>query len=509
MPVIGTFRSLGISSRLTYTVLLGENIAYGLIGSAIGICIYSVLRPMIYSSQFGSSENAGKMSIGAVAGVIIFCVALECLCPIKEILSAVKTSIRDIIFSNKDTQYKHGRVSTVAGILLALTAAVTAFFSKSFFAGLICFVSTAVGAALLFPYILRFISGLLIKIYDKQNKPIARLAAVEAREKKSTVGSSMLCFTAAAVCIVVYSFASSMSGFYMHENSTADLNVSTDINGEQTANGVPIYGWKDGGYELFRGVDDIPDDLAYDEIVISKAVARKYDLSEGDTAEITFRADGFMPYVKQLRVRGTSLTDHENSSGTTVVISEKLFKDIYKDIPSGIYIKCSDTEKVRSVIEDHSADMVSEVQTLDEYRESVRQDSSGLMVIIDGVIALALGITFIGVVSNCLIGFEGRKRECAVLMSTSLTRGKLSKMFLAESAIASGAALITAIPLSIFMYTVFMNILDGLMVSIPIHMSITNSIVLGLLMWAVFTLSALFPIKALRKMNIAAQLKYE
>ena len=223
MPVIGTFRSLGISRRLTYTVLLGENIAYGLIGSGIGIGCYSALRPIIYSSQFGSSEKAGGMSIGAVVGVIIFCVALECLCPIKEILSAVKTSIRDIIFSNKDTQYKHGRVSTVAGILLALTAAVTAFFSKSFFAGLICFVSTAVGAALLFPYILRFISGLLIKIYDKQNKPIARLAAVEAREKKSTVGSSMLCFTAAAVCIVVYSFASSMSGFYMHENSTADL----------------------------------------------------------------------------------------------------------------------------------------------------------------------------------------------------------------------------------------------------------------------------------------------
>ena len=136
MPVIGTFRSLGISSGLTYTVLLGENIAYGLIGSGIGIECYSALRPIIYSSQFGSSEKAGGMSIGAVVGVIIFCVALECLCPIKEILSAVKTSIRDIIFSNKDTQYKHGRVSTVAGILLALTAAVTAFFSKSFLRGL-------------------------------------------------------------------------------------------------------------------------------------------------------------------------------------------------------------------------------------------------------------------------------------------------------------------------------------------------------------------------------------
>ena len=540
MPVIGTFRSLGISSGLTYTVLLGENIAYGLIGSAIGIGCYSAIRPMIYSSQFGSSENAGSMSIGAVVGVMIFCVMLECLCPIKEILSAVKTSIRDIIFSNKDTQYKHGKVSTVAGILLALIAVVTAFFSKSFFTGLICFVSTAVGAALLFPYILRFISGVLIKIFDKYNKPVARLAAIEAREKKSTVGSAVLCFTAAAVCIVVYGFASSLSSFYSHENYSADLSVTTggsaertrfsyiediegvseteycyfendviEINGEQTTNSVPIYGWKEGGYSLYSGVENIPDDLEYDEAMIGKGLARKYGLNAEDTLEIVFGADGFMPTVKKLKVRGTELTDYENTMGTTIVISEKLFKEIYKDIPFSICIKCSDPEKVGAIIKDHSADMVSEVQTHDEYRETVRQDSAGLMVIIDGIIALALGITFIGVVSNCLIGFEGRKRECAVLMSTSLTREKLSKMFIAESAFASGAALITAIPLSVFMYTVFMNILDGLMVTIPIHMNITSCIVLGLLMWAVFTLSALFPIKALRKMNIAAQLKYE
>ena len=538
MPVIGTFRSLGISSGLTYTVLIGENIAYGLIGSAIGIGCYSALRPMIYSSQFGSPENAGNMSIGAVMGVILFCVLLECLCPIKEILSAVKTSIRDIIFSNKDTQYKHGRTSTIAGILLTVIAVSTAFFSKNFFMGLICFFSTAVGAALLFPYILRFISGLLIKIYD--NKPITRLAAVEAREKKSTVGSAVLCFTAAAVCIVVYSFASSLSSFYSHENNSADLNIITngsaeksrfsyiediegvskteycysrndviEINGEQITNIVPIYGWKEGGYTLYSGVDNIPDDLAYDEIVIGKGLAQKYGLNMDDTAEILFGADGFMPSVKKLKIRDTGLIDYENSVGTTIVISEKLFKELYKDIPSNIYIKCSDSEKAGAVIKNHSADMVSEVPTHDEYRETVRQDSAGLMVIIDGIIGLALGITFIGVVSNCLIGFEGRKRECAVLMSTSLTREKLSKMFIAESAIASGAALITAIPLSIFMYTVFMNILDGLMVTIPIHMNITSCIVLGLLMWAVFTLSALFPIKALRKMNIAEQLKYE
>ena len=540
MPVIGTFRSLGISSRLTYTVLLGENIAYGLIGSAVGIGIYALIRPSICAAQFGSADSAGSMSIGAAAGVTIFSVLLECLCPVKEILSAVKTSIRDIIFSNKDTQYKHGKVSTVAGIILAVTAVVTAFFTKNFFAGLICFVSAAVGSAMLFPYILRFITGLLVKVFDRTNKPVARLAAVEAREKKSTVGSSVLCFTAAAICIVVYSFASSLSGFYSHENNSADVNVTTDgstdrarfsyiediegvskteygyyqnevieINGEKAANGVPIYGWKEGGYTLFSGVEGIPDDLAYDEIAVGMGIAKKYGLSEGDTVKVTFGADGFLPSVRELRVRAATLTDYENSNGMTLVMSEKMFKEIYKDKPLNVFISCSDPEAAAKVIRDHSADMVSGIQTREEYREEVRQNSSSMMVIIDAVIALALGVTFIGVVSNCLIGFEGRKRECAVLMSTSLSREKLSKMFLTESAIASGAALAAALPLQAFLYRVFVSVLDGLMITIPVHISGVGSAVLAVIMWAVFTLSALFPIKALRKMNIAAQLKYE
>ena len=539
MPVIGTFRSLGIPSRLTYTALLGENIAYGLLGSAIGIGIYAAVRPAIYRSQTGSAENAGSMSIGAVAGVVIFCVLLECLCPIKEILAAVKTSIRDIIFSNKDTSYRHGRVSTAAGIILALTAAVTAFFSKNFFAGLICFVSTAVGAALLFPYFLRFVSGLLMKAFDRSGRPVARLAAVEVREKKSTVGSSVLCFTAAAVCIVVYSFASSFSSFYSHEKNSADLNVTLsgsaekeyfsyigdiegvskveysyfcndtlEINGT-SADFVPIYGWKEGGYELFGGVANIPDDLSDGELMLGSGLARKLGLSAGDTAEMTFRTEGFMPVTKTLTVRGTDLSDYENTVGTTVVISEGLYKEIYGDTPMNIFISCSDPEEVRTVIKTHSADMVTDVQTRDEYSESVRQDSASIMVIIDAIIALALGVTFIGVVSNCLIGFEGRKRECAVLMSTSLTREKLSAMFFIESAIASGAALLAAVPLHVFMYRIFTNVLDGLMISIPVHISAIGCAVLTILMWAVFTLSAAFPVKALKKMNIAAQLKYE
>ena len=261
-----------------------------------------------------------------------------------------------------------------------------------------------------------------------------------------------------------------------------------------------IIGWR---------ISKIPDNLGYDEIVISKGLARKYSLHDGDTIEITFRAEGFMPSVKKLTVRSIALTDYENSVGTTLVISEALFKELYKDIPSNIYLDCSDPETVGAVIKNHSADRITEIQTYEEAIESTKQGSASIMIIIDAVIMLALGITFIGVVSNCLIGFEGRKRECAVLMSTALKRGRLSKMFLAESAFASGAALITAVPLSMFMYRIFMNLLDGLMITIPIHMNIGSSLLLGLLMWIVFTLSALFPIKALRKMNIAAQLKYE
>lgn len=540
MPVTGTFRSLGIPAAMTYAALLGGNIAYGLIGSLAGIGLYALVRPAVFESMFGNSVDTGHISPAAVLAVIVSAVLLECLCPLKEIISAVKTPIRDIIFSNKDTQYRGGKFFPVSGgIVLAAAVLAVVFFSENFPAMLFCFAGIAVGAALLFPVVLRFLAGLLAMFCEKKNLPIARMAAIGAREKKSTVGSAVLCFTATAVCMVVYSFAGSMGVFNAHDNSPAGVIVQTDGNSERyrfsyietldgvseteygyfssdtveiagdTTGNIPVYGWKNGGYTLFSGVEGVPADLRADEIMIGRGLAKKNNLNKGDTVEIVFRADGFMPATRTLKVRGTTVIDYENSVGTTIVISEQLYKEIYGDIPFEIWVDCSAPDAVKAAIQNHSTEMASGVQTHAEYLEEKEQNGASLTFATDAVILLAVCVTFIGVVSNCLIGFEGRKRECAVILSTSLNRKQLCKMFLLESAAASGVALLGAIPLSAVLCVIFRRILDGLNIVIPVGTGLAGYAVLGLLMWVVFMLSALFPSRTLKKMNIAEQLKYE
>lgn len=535
MPVIGTFRSLGISARLTYAALLGENVSYGLVGALTGTGIYSLIKPLLFASMGGAERG---VSLGSVLAVCIFCILLELLCPIRQILAAVKTPIRDIIFANKDTEYKPDKGLTAAGIALLVLAAVTVFFRENFLAGLVCFLSIAVGGAMLFPYVQRAAAKLLAALFEKLNKPVLSLAAREVRAKKSTVGSAVLCFTAAAGCIVVYGFASSMGAFLAHPNSTADVIVTTDgvsprerflfITGAEgvseyeygysrsddielngSADTVPVYGFTEGGYKLFSGLANLPEKLDDNELAIGAPLAKKYGLAEGDSVSIKFKAEGFMPIELVLTVRSTALVDYENTVGRTLVISEKLYKELYGDIPSSIYLNCENADKMIETAKAYSGGAVSDIQTLARYTENVLNDSKSIMLVIKAVIALALGISFIGVVSSCLIGFEGRRRECAVLMSTALTKGQLKRMFYAESFMAAGIALIAAVPVALVMHRVFMGILSGLMITMPVVLSLPSCILLCVIMWAVFTLSAAFTVKALNKMNIAAQLKYE
>ena len=129
--------------------------------------------------------------------------------------------------------------------------------------------------------------------------------------------------------------------------------------------------------------------------------------------------------------------------------------------------------------------------------------------ILNTLILIGVGLTFVGVVSNQLIGLEGRKRECAVMTSVAMPRKKLSKMFLIENMISSGAALLFAVPIGVFMSYVFGRIMDILEQVMPLQIPVVKCVVYAVFLFGVFTLVSLFPIRALKKMDVVSQLKYE
>ena len=545
MSVVGTFRSLGISPRTTTIALLFENILYGLFGSIIGVALYSSIKQPFFDSAFSFSSNGEdfihpdvpKAKLIVVIGVILGAVLVECLCPIKEVIKAVKTPIRDIIFDTKDTEYRPSRIGTYIGFGLIAVSVVTFFIRGNFWCNMICFVSFIAAVALLFNYVHRFIAKLLEKLFEKLNFPIARLAAVEAGAKKCTVGSSVLCVTAASIAMVLYIFTNSLSAMYNYNVFKSDiiarmngtkaeyLSYVEDLDGVDNAELVYagwdkakigsedaeliVYGWKEGGFDQFNAFKGVPENVGEGEVVLDKALMRKYGYKEGDTVKMTFLAEGFLPVEKELKVIGKIDTDYNAGSGTSVIITEKLYKDIYGDYPYYLLVKGNDPKALKETINDHSGDFLSDISTYEEHEKEMAVQRAPLNMILNLLIFIGVGLTFIGVVSNQLIGLEGRKRECAVMTSVAMPSKKLSKMFLLENFIASFTSLLAAVPVGMLMSYIFMRILEYLELFIPLEISAGRCLGYAVLLCVVFTLVSLFPIRALKKMDIVSQLKYE
>ena len=149
------------------------------------------------------------------------------------------------------------------------------------------------------------------------------------------------------------------------------------------------------------------------------------------------------------------------------------------------------------------------VETIEEYNQGWKEKEKGARGMMYAIIVFGVGLTVIGMISNQLIGFEGRRRECAVLSSTSMTREKISRLFLLESMLASGIALLVALPTAFLAFVPFKRIMESLAAEITIVYDIKMYVIFLGTLWVIFTLIALFPIRALKRMNLAEQLKYE
>ena len=545
MSVVGTFRSLGLSNRFTTGFLLAETGLYGLFGGIIGCVLYKIVRSILLggiisvdSKDASVSVDFGKTGIGAYIAVILVAIFIECICSIKEIVKASRTSIRDIIFDNKDTKYKLNKVSYTLGAIMIIVSIVLLVVTDNIAAMFISFAFIIFGISLLFPVLLCLCSGLLVKHFDKREKPVAKLAALECFARKSTVGSGVLCITAAALAIVLFIFVTSLDAIY--DIKTFDADIQIQLNNDQKASmfsyiddlegvsetetvykvekkitindytkDVNIFGLPKEGFSLLIGIKNLPSDIDNDTFYIDKAIADKFGVKTGDEVELTFNSDSYLPIKKTLKVGGYIDSNNYDSTSNSIVISMDNYIDIFHDYPSEIYVRCDNPEEIKSKIKKYSGTVIYDVLTLDEYNATWEGKKTGMKSMLMLVIILGVALTVIGMISNQLIGFEGRKRECAVLMSTAMTRDKLSFMFILESMISSAIALIVSLPAAILAFIPFRRLLNSLAGGFNVSYDIKMYVVFLVILWVVFTLVSLFPVRSLRKMKIALQLKYE
>ena len=544
MPFVGTLRSLGMSSGRTARILLLENVLYAVLGCIPAIIIYGIVRIPILMSIMGVGGKGTSfkttippMKLYAIAGVIFGAIVIECVIPLKAILKALKTSIRDIIFDNRDTAYRFSKSGLVIGIILVIGAVVSAVISTDIIAIALCMLFSVISIALLFPWIFKGVTALIKKIADKKENAKWSLAAVEAISRKSTVGSGVLCVTAVAMSVLIftvvqgefsslvkdkfhcdvvlecieklqkYRFVNNLEGVqdtefvYMAEQPVALNDIPYD-----GGVGKHFYALPDGGFKYFAEFEGLPEKIEDGSIIVYDKYAEKNNLKAGDTIKLTYNPDGVLPIIREYKI--AALFEPKYSlRRDTFFISEHDYKELFKEKPRYCLIKCDDPKLVVKTIKTYAVGSYASIRTHTEVINDEKAENAQLNAVLIGIILVAVGMTFIGMVSNQLIGFEGRKKECAVMLSTAMDRARLSGVLLREMFITAVTSSGLGALVGILLVAVAGKAAAQAEIDVEINPVMTGLFIVFLVL--AFTGTALFPIRNLKKMKIAEQIKYE
>lgn len=545
MSVVGTFRSFGCSPVFVTGLLIGENILYGFLGGSAGILLYKMCRTTLFQSIYSVSTAGGievNMDIGIlnpafIVITLVFVVLVECLCPLKEILKASKMSIRDIIFDNKDMVYRLKRFGGVFGCVCLLVAGLLMVTKWNLFAMIVSFVFFILAVALLYPWVLKGVTHLLLRLLENAN-PLLKFAVRECIARKSTVGSGVLCVTASGLAIIIFVFVMSIQAIYEIDTYAADVIVTLGYqqgeapfayikdlegvrevetiyssNNEVLINGSKkntcVFGFPENGFSLLTGIKELPKEVEDEQVYMDRRLCEQLGIQVGENVEIVFNTETFLPTTQNLQLAGYIDSYDYDTVACSILLSQKTYIDIYHNFPSQILVKCADATATKNQIEKYSSTKIDSVQTLSEYHEEWKLKGQQLKNMLMLIIFLGVGLTITGMVSNQLIGFQGRKRECAVLLSTAMNRQKLSGMLLLETLISSGIALFVALPAALLAVYPLRGALWFLAGDFPIVIDVRLCVMFLLALCVIFSAVAFFPIRELRKMKIAIQLKYE
>lgn len=549
MSYIGTLRSLGMSPRGTAGILLLENVMYALLGSVPGVLLYLAIRGPMMSVLFDVSTATGmvieleipSISKALVIGTILGAIAIECLIPLKAVLKALKMSIRDIIFDNRDTEYKFNRSGIITGCIMTIVALIAALIPGGLFSAAICLIAAVMAVAFLFPVILKAVTNGVFSLSERFGKEKMSLASRESISRKSTVGSGVLCATSVTMCVLVYIIATSMNGMLVSDLYDCDVVVTVaetgmpkhfsfvehldgvteteyiyqkldyiyleDVEYEKTAQ---FFGIPEGGYDMFHALYDLPDVIEDGTIYIEKNWAKNNGYSIGDPLTITFHPSGVFPVREVYTVAGFFKVENYEAMKNNFAISESDFISIYHDEPGYLMVSSDDPEKTRDEIKRYAINYCAESKTVQDIVDDFNEDNAQSERVLGVIIAVAVIMTCIGMISNQIIGFEGRKKECAVMISTSMNRKTLAGILFREMLITSFAASTFGVAVSTLLIVVLKRAFD-MAENIYLIININPGVILKLwvLMTIVFTLTVLFPIRNLKKMKLSEQLKYE
>ena len=537
MSVIGTLRSIGISQWKTTCILLFENVMYALISSAIALALYITIRTVVirlFMSKLNVSSASIRMNIPMFLLVIAGAVIIQMMVPLASVLKASKTSIRDIIFETRDAEYRISVVQTIIGSACLVIGLVLGFAFKNMLLAILGVLLIIVGGTLLVCFVARQLTVLLSRAFGKASMPVAELASYESGSKKPNASNAMLTVAAVTAASAIFVIGNSI----IYTTKSPSYNTNLIVTGAsdkaasyeylkeypgvkevefilQTKETTTVEDKDYAGLNLlslpttgqYMRFGEMPESLDESEVVLSQLISDEKGIRVGDKISVVFHSMGVFPVEKELTVKAIAKKTPFLEK-PVLVLSPELYKSLFPDNVYEICIRTDNPVELKSTIEDNfygGEEVKTMLQKTAEDAKSMRIIRIALVVII----IAALALTLIGISGNQVIGFAARKKEYAMLHSCACSQEKIIRMILTENAILFGISVmmsaIMTVPVSMMIAKIFR--LSG--VGINISVRYDTLLISIAVLWLAIMLTTLSPIRALKKMNTAMELKYE
>lgn len=548
IPVIGTFRSVGASRIKMNFILFLENAVYGIIsaiiGYVLGILISYPLSSVFISTGNVKLTNQSNFQINPLYALIavLFGILIQLIVTLLELRKTKKKCIKEIIFNTQETKYQLSYTKVIVGLALFIIGIILYIINNkyNFVLAILSIGLTIIGFSYLIPFVLKIISKLLSKIYQKLNFNILYLASKNIYGNKIVISLTTLLTIVVSLVIMIYNISYSIKMIYADFRSYVDYNVIVmnfegiekeyeyllDDNDIESYSYV-YFNWNNAyingvnknfvivGYDQnsdflklqnsFKFNSDKVNTLSANEMIIDEAYATKNGYKIGD--ELTIEYEGYEKKVY-------TIVDYVDSSHFTAsrcvgIINIDSFKKYYTNIPVQLIIKTSNQDNTIKNIENKTSGTNLTVQSFDDYIKSDEESTNSIMVIVYIVLGFSVGLAFIGILNNEIIAFYQRKRELAILNSTCMTKRQLYKLLILEHVHSFVIACLLGLGLGAILTKLIEVSISGIGIYMKMSFDALGSVLILGLIFVVVISSILMPIVKLKKMKIVEEIKYE
>lgn len=473
LPIIGTFRSIGATKKMTNRVLMVESMIYGILGGILGDMLgISILKLIIKqitpiwgsNTDFKTYFTPGQLVMGFSVGL-----GLALVSSFLPIRRASKVSIKDIVLNSMEKKVKKKRWKAVLGIALFVIAVAgprIAPEAAGLAVGIICMFLLIPAVVMLVPYVTNGFLRAFQAIYGSVFGNEGVLAAQNLRDNKNSLNNIILLGMSISVLLMINILSGSIINDTINYYKDAKYDISfwswpmdrsteykllsvdgvQDTYGEYSKYGETQVIGKNTEIRSILGVNrnktldymtlDIEGDAEklveeLDEgrnIIVTNIFKEEYSVREGDYLKLKTER-GIFDY----KVIG--FIESNRSDGKYALVGERYLKsDMAVKEYSELYIKTNkDSEEVVKNIQEKFKNRAPWVRSMKQMMKEDMEANSKLLGIFNGFGIMSLVICIFGVFNNLIISFIDRKRSLAVMRSIGMNKRQTLKMIFIEA----------------------------------------------------------------------------